>query len=164
MGEVPIWITESTVTAKESAEDAVAAMGPSMSMVTEETNTVEPDDEITNLLLRHERTNKVQAVIPGQDDSDSDNKSDDSDVEDNDTVERDALLLAQRFNEDAMDEDDGVGEMDDDDDDDELPMVKVGNDEIIVTDVTKEDIARMTTEEMDRYNQVYQDFYSHMYD
>lgn len=165
--EVPIWISESTVEmAKDTAaEDAVAAMGPSMSMVTEETAIAEPDDEITNLLLRHERTNKVQAVIPGHggDDSDSDNKSDDSDVEDNDTVERDALLLAQRFNEDAMEEDDAVGEMDDDDDD-ELPVVKVGNEEIIVTDVTKEDIARMTTEEMDRYNQVYQDFYSHMYD
>jgi len=162
--EVPIWITESTVTAKDTAEDAVSAMGPSMSMVTEDTNTVEPDDEITNLLLRHERTNKVQAVIPGQDDSDSDNKSDDSDVEDNDTVERDALMLQQRFNEDAMDEDDGVGEMEDDDDDDDLPMVKVGNEEIIVTEVTPEDIARMTTEEMDRYNQVYQDLYSHMMD
>lgn len=162
--EVPIWISESTVMEKkEPGEDAVAAMGPSMSMVTEETAATEPDDEITNLLLRHERTNKVQAVIPGVEDSDSDNKSDDSDVEDNDTVERDALLLAQRFNEDAMEEEDAVGEMDDDDDD-ELPVVKVGNEEIIVTDVTKEDIARMTTEEMDRYNQVYQDFYSHMYD
>ena len=70
----------------------------------------------------------------------------------------------KRFNEDAMDEDDGVGEMEDDDDDDDLPMVKVGNEEIIVTEVTPEDIARMTTEEMDRYNQVYQDLYSHMMD
>ena len=39
---------------------------------------------------------RSQAVVPGQEDSDSDNKSDDSDMEeDNDTVERDAMLLAQ---------------------------------------------------------------------
>ena len=83
--------------------------------------------------------------------------------EDADTVERDALLLAQRFNESPV-EDEDVGVMEDDDDDDELPVVKVGNDEVTITDVTEEIIARMTADELDWYNQVYQDFYSHMYD
>ena len=32
------------------------------------------------------------------------------------------------------------------------------------TDVTTEIIAKMTTEEMEKYNQLYQDFYKDMYD
>ncbi len=52
-------------------------MGPSMGMVVEEESmeTNELDDEINNLLLKHERSNKQQtALIPGQEDSDSDNR------------------------------------------------------------------------------------------
>jgi len=169
--EVPIWITESTVDDRDDDSNsasatslAAAAIGPAPSLAAEEAG-VEPDDEITNILLRHERINKSQAVVPGQEDSDSDNKSDDSDMEeDNDTVERDAMLLAQRFNESPVDEGD-VGVMeDDDDDDDELPSVRVGNEEVTITDVTEEVISKMTADELDRYNQVYQDFYSNMYE
>jgi len=162
--EVPLWISESTVENKE--EDAVAAMGPSMSMVEEES--AEPsqlDDEINNLLLKHERSNKQQAaIIPGQEDSDSDARSDESDPEEQeDTVERDALLLAQTFASQET-KDDGVEVMDDDDEDDDIPTVMVGGEDIDITDITPDIIARMTTEEMERYNQVYQEFYKDMYD
>ena len=53
-----------------------------------------PDDEITNLLLKHERTNKDKVVIPGADDSDSDNRSDDSDDEQPGDDDEAALLAA----------------------------------------------------------------------
>ena len=49
-------------------------------------------------------------------------------------------------------------------DDDDIPTVMVGNDQIDVTDVTPDHIARMTQEEMDKYNQVYSEFYKDMYD
>merc|ERR1712098_149060 len=99
-----------------------------------------PDDEITSLLLRHERTNKEKSatgiVIPG-DDSDSDNRSDDRDMEQGQ---------------------DNVGVMEDESDgDDDIPTISVGGEEFDITDVTPEIIAKMTSEEMEKYNQLYQD-------
>ncbi|XP_023323654.1 general transcription factor IIE subunit 1 [Eurytemora carolleeae] len=161
--EVPLWISESTV---ETKEEEPVAMGPSMGMVVEEESmeTNELDDEINNLLLKHERSNKQQtALIPGQEDSDSDNRSDESEPEDQDTVEREAILLAQTFA-NQENKDDIVDVMDSDDDDDDMPTVLVGGEEIVITDITPDIIAKMTTEEMERYNQVYQEFYKDMYD
>jgi len=170
--EVPTWITESTVA--DAAQDAVAAMGPSMGLV-EEDDTLDqvPDDEITNLLLRHEKTNKEKGgaaaggvVIPG-DDSDSDNRSDDSDMEQGqDNVDRDAAILAATFaGNDFKEDEEDVGVMEDDSDgDDDIPTINVGGEEYDITDVTTEVIAKMTTEEMEKYNQLYQDFYKDMYD
>ena len=54
--------------------------------------------------------------------------------------------------------------MEDDDDDDDIPTIMVGGEEVDITDVTPDIIAKMTTEEMERYNQVYQEFYKDMYD
>ena len=55
--------------------------------------------------------------------------------------------------------------MDDDSgEDDDIPTIQVGGEEYDITDVTHEIIAKMTTEETERYNQLYQDFYKDMYD
>ena len=53
---------------------------------------------------------------------------------------------------------------DDDDDDGDIPTVKVGGEDFAVTDVNEELKNRMTAEEKERYTQIFQDFYSHMYD
>jgi len=166
--EVPTWISESTVA--DAAQDAVSAMGPSMGLVEDDSLDQAPDDEITSLLLRHEKTNKEKGgsgvVIPG-DDSDSDNRSDDSDMEqDGDNVDRDAAILAAEFaSNDFKQDDEDVGVMDDDSDgEDDIPTINVGGEEFDITDVTTEIIAKMTTEEMEKYNQLYQDFYKDMYD
>merc|ERR1712227_1137249 len=98
-------------------------------------------DEITNLLLRHERTNKDKVIIPG-DDTDGD-KSDDSDVEQND--DNDAALLAS------------LSAVNNDNDD--IPTITVAGEEYDITDVTPDVIAKMSPEEMEKYNQLYQDFY-----
>ena len=105
-------------------------------------------------------------MIPG-DDSDSDNRSDDSDMEqDGDNVDRDAAILAAEFaSNDFKQDDEDVGVMDDDSDgEDDIPTINVGGEEFDITDVTTEIIAKMTTEEMEKYNQLYQDFYKDMYD
>lgn len=172
--EMPTWISESTVrTAEDQAEEtAMTAMGPSMGLVEqEETGQAEPDDEITNLLLRHERQKGAGGAVAGLgagDESDSDNRSDDSDDGGmggmQDGVDRDAALLAATFaeREDVMED---VEVMEDDSDEaDDIPTIKVGGEEYEITDVTHEIIARMTTEETERYNQLYQDFYKDMYD
>ena len=53
---------------------------------------------------------------------------------------------------------------DDDDDDGDIPTVKVGGEEYAVTDINEELKDRMTAGEKERYTQIFQDFYSHMYD
>jgi hypothetical protein len=55
-------------------------------------------------------------------------------------------------------------EDEDGEDDDDIPTIMVGGEEIDITDVTPDIIAKMTTEEMERYNQVYQEFYKDMYE
>jgi transcription initiation factor TFIIE subunit alpha len=59
-----------------------------------------------------------------------------------------------------------VTTMDNSDDDDagDVPTIKVGDQEFAITDVTQEIIMLMTPEEQERYTQVFQDHYSHMYD
>ena len=126
------------------------------------------DDEITSLLLKHEKKDSNtkkgsgQPYIPGAA-SDSDAKSDESDVEENASSKPIADSYTSMDVTKANNED--VDEMSDGDDDDgDIPTVKVGGEEITVTDVNEEIIARMTPEEQERYTQIYQDFYSHMYD
>jgi len=160
--EVPKWMTESTVNTDVSS--SLPSLGPGIDMVHEdEMMDDEPgqDDEITNLLLRHERTNKDKVIIPG-DDTDSD-KSDDSDVEQND--DNDAALLASlsAVNNDK-DDDDVVEVMEDgSDDNDDIPTITVAGEEYDITDVTPDVIAKMSPEEMEKYNQLYQDFYKDMF-
>ena len=166
--ETPVWVRESTVGEDTEAEPSVPS-GPSMGLLEDDVDNTEAvtNDEITDLLLRHERTNKDKLVIPGND-SDSEDKSDDSDVENTgDGVDRDAALLAATFANNIADEDedDAVQEMEEDsDDNDDIPTINVGGEEYDITDVTPDVIAKMNAEEMDKYNQLYQEFYKDMYD
>jgi transcription initiation factor TFIIE subunit alpha len=52
----------------------------------------------------------------------------------------------------------------DDDDDDLIPVVSVGDRSVPVTEVNDSLIAQMTPAEKEAYIQVYQEYYSHMYD
>ena len=166
--ETPVWVRESTVGEDTEADPSVPS-GPSMGLLEDDVDNTEAvtNDEITDLLLRHERTNKDKLVIPGND-SDSEDKSDDSDVENpGDGVDRDAALLAATFANNIADEDedDAVQEMEDDsDDNDDIPTINVGGEEYDITDVTPDVIAKMNAEEMEKYNQLYQEFYKDMYD
>ena len=164
--DVPIWVRESTVSGEPGAESAVPS-GPSMGLLEDDLdNEAATNDEITDLLLRHERTNKDKVVIPGNE-SDSEDKSDDSDVENlGDGVDRDADLLAATFATNAADDDDDeVEEMDDNsDENDDIPTINVGGEEYDITDVPPDVIANMSSEEMEKYNQLYQEFYKDMFD
>ena len=87
---------------------------------------------------------------------------DDSDMkQDGDNIDRDAAILAAEFaSNDFKQEDEDVAVMDDDSDgENDIPTINVGGEEFDITDVTTEIIAKMTTEEMEKYNQLYQDFY-----
>ena len=167
--DVPIWVRESTVSGEPETEASVPS-GPSMGMLEDNLDNAEDatTDEITDLLLRHERTNKDKSVVIPGNDTDSDDKSDDSDVENTgDGVDRDAALLAATFTTNTVedDDDDNVEVMDDDsDENDDIPTINVGGEEYDITDVTPDVIAKMSAEEMEKYNQLYQEFYKDMYD
>ena len=181
--EVPIWITQSTVDkdggGDQGAETTLGGATVNVGAMDEDSNIgggaseagPAEDDEITSLLLKHEKRDSKgskkggtsgQPYIPGAG-SDSDAKSDESDVEDGALSKPmaddfPAIDVANKGAEDVDEMSDG------DEDDGDIPTVKVGNEEITVTDVNEEIIARMTPEEQERYTQIYQDFYSHMYD
>ena len=53
---------------------------------------------------------------------------------------------------------------DDSDENDDIPTINVGGEDYDLTDVTPDVIAKMSPEEMEKYNQLYQDFYKDMYD
>jgi C-terminal general transcription factor TFIIE alpha. len=57
-----------------------------------------------------------------------------------------------------------IDSADSDDDDDLIPVVSVGDRSVPVTDVNDQLIAQMTPAEKEVYIQVYQEYYSHMYD
>merc|ERR1711994_862746 len=102
-------------------------------------------------------------LIPGED-SDSDNRSDDSDAEMPGDDEA-ALLAATFANTDRGEDEEAVEVMEDDsDENDDIPTISVGGEEYDITDVTPDVIAKMSAEEMEKYNQLYQDFYKDMYD
>ena len=90
-----------------------------------------------------------------------DTRSDDSDMEQANDDE--AALLAATFAGNDND-DDGVEVMDDDSgDDDDIPTINIGGEEYDITDVPEDLFAKMTPEEIQKYNQLYQDFYKDMY-
>lgn len=161
--DVPVWITQSTVEGAEGIQnldqDTRDSSKTDVSESSKPVNKNHDDDEVTKLLIQYEKRNQsssstaATANIPGVPDSDSD-KSDDSDLED-------AALKAITETKSSK----NVDEMSSDDDaDDGIPTVKVGDEEITVTDVTEDIIEKMTAEEKEHYTQIFQDFYSHMYD
>ena len=102
----------------------------------------EGNDEITEMLLRNERSNKAGIVIPG----------DDSDAVSEHPVYDDAALLAASFTNAEKEEGDMV-----------LEEMKIDSDENdYIHDVAPDVIAKMSLEELDRYNKLYQDIQRHL--
>jgi len=151
--DVPIWITQSTIEGadKLQSEDWQGFNNESESMQIGDNVKQDDDDEITRLLLQHEKKNSAGFAaaksLNNPNDSDSDNRSDDSDLED--------VAMKPIGNKNVPENMSS---------DEEMPTVKFGDEEIDVTDVNEEIINRMTAEEKEHYRQVYAQYWSHMYD
>ena len=145
--EVPIWITQSAI--KDSDEPTYGAnpMEPEPMDEDDDVKPGEENDEIAQLLLRHERKadDAAKALVPGDSESD---KSDESDMED--------VTVSKGI--------DHKTASSSDDESPNVPTVRVGNKEYSVTSVNEEIIEQMTVEEREKYTQVFQDFYAHMYE
>jgi len=131
-------------------------------------NAADDDDEITQILLRHERKaggEGSKTAFPG--DSDSDNKSDDSDMEDVSDAKLGTIGSGNPSGSDNLLS--SMGPADDkmsssDEEESGVPKVKVGIKEYPVTEIDAEVIAQMTPEEVEKYTQTYQEYYAHMYE
>lgn len=154
--ERPIWMTESTIITPDSSMNDIPISNMGMETPTEKVSSSvgKGQEDIMSVLLAHEKRGggsslataaAVKAVIPGQNDSGSDSSAE----EDN----RDMVSLEQ----------DEIGTMDSDEDD-FVPVVTVGERTVPVNEVNDSLIAQMTPAEKEAYIQVYQEYYSPMYD
>lgn len=152
--ERPIWMLESTVINTDSQADGIntqetildKAAATATNITT--TNTKQGDD-IMSVLLAHEKkggtnstTSAIKAVLP-QESSDSSDNEEVNDMQAIDTGEVETM---------------------DSEDDDLIPTVSVAGKSVSITDVNDALIAEMTPTEKEAYIQVYQEYYSHMYD
>ncbi|XP_035722579.1 general transcription factor IIE subunit 1-like [Vespa mandarinia] len=153
--ERPIWMMESTVINADGSQadgintqETILDKAAATATNTTTTNTKQGED-IMSVLLAHEKkggtnstTSAIKAVLP-QESSDS---SDNEEINDMQTI------------------DTGEVETMDSEDDDLVPTVSVAGKSVAITDVNDTLIAEMTPTEKEAYIQVYQEYYSHMYD
>ncbi|XP_044727121.1 general transcription factor IIE subunit 1 isoform X2 [Chrysoperla carnea] len=158
--ERPIWMVESTVITNDSSQidlnsgqnnsDAIleSAAQSATGAIGSSTSSGKTDD-IMSVLLAHEKkganVNNAVKGLPGE-------ESDSSD-DDMNEVGRSLQNIV----------DDDIENMDSDEDDN-TPTVTVGSRTIPITEVNDALISEMTPTEKEVYIQVYQEYYSHMYD
>ncbi|BES94043.1 transcription initiation factor [Nesidiocoris tenuis] len=152
--EQPIWMTESTViTTDEHQMDLLVGA----SAEAEKTATTNPksNDDIMSVLLAHEKKGDTAATAAAASASAAAVKPvvpDASDSSDEEPIKEESPPRLS------------VGEIADSDDDELLPVVNVGSQSVPITEVDDKLIAEMTPQEKEAYIQIYQEYYSHMYD
>ncbi|KAJ8871212.1 hypothetical protein PR048_027518 [Dryococelus australis] len=138
--EKPVWMTESTIITESSGMNEEVSP-PTTDAVVEKVGAKSQED-IMSVLLAHEKpvSSTAAAVKAVQAESGSEASGDDD------------------FND--------VDEMEAEDSDEEemVPVVTVGDRSVEVTHVDDALIAQMTPSEKEAYIQVYQEYFSHMYD
>uniref|UniRef100_A0A4P6DFE2 General transcription factor IIE subunit 1 n=3 Tax=Rhodnius TaxID=13248 RepID=A0A4P6DFE2_RHOPR len=145
--EQPIWMVESTVIT-HSDPQTEALVGVSAEAEKTIVNNPKNNDDIMSVLLAHEKRGdgtvssaSVKATHPdASDSSDGEHSKEDSP------------------------ESIGVSDIADSDEDELVPIVSVGNKTVPITEVDDSLISEMTPPEKEAYIQIYQEYYSHMYD
>ncbi|XP_014276470.1 general transcription factor IIE subunit 1 [Halyomorpha halys] len=146
----PVWMVESTVITHEDPQtEALVGASAEVEKATTTSNPKNSDD-IMSVLLAHEKRGgdgtaltaaAVKAALPDPSDSSDGEQSRDESPTSPD-----------------------VAEMMDSDDEELVPVIKVGEKSIPITEVDDTLIAEMTPQEKETYIQIYQEYYSHMYD
>ncbi|XP_030023397.2 general transcription factor IIE subunit 1 isoform X2 [Manduca sexta] len=154
--ERPVWMVESTIVTNDQSDSihsTDAALEKAANNASNNKSAAkEKNDDIMSVLLAHEKqntgnptSNAVKGIEPDSSDS-SDNES------------KDPYKL--------KDEMAAVAEMEseDSDTDENEPTVMVNGKAVALTSIDDDVIAQMSPSEKDTYIQVYQEYYSHMYD
>ncbi|XP_068630351.1 general transcription factor IIE subunit 1 [Battus philenor] len=155
--ERPIWMVESTIVTNDqgdSVHSSDMALEKAASNASNAKGTgKEKNDDIMSVLLAHEKQNtsgnNVSNALKGIEPDSSDSS---------DTESKDPYKL--------KDELASVAEMEseDSDSDDNAPTVLVNGKAVPLTSVDDDVIAKMSPTEKETYIQIYQEYYSHMYD
>lgn len=161
--ERPVWMTESTVIgagdATIGAVDSVAPVIPEPAADKPSAGNNRNQEDIMSVLLAHERRGgavglpglaasaAIRSVLPGASSPASDSSGD----------EQGPGAIGTMTATDEV-------EIMDSDEDDYIPTVTVGDKSVPVTEVNDTLIAQMTPVEKEAYIQIYQEYYSHMYD
>ncbi|XP_048484826.1 general transcription factor IIE subunit 1 isoform X2 [Plutella xylostella] len=154
--ERPVWMVESTIVGAEqgdSVHSSDAALEKAASNASNAKGSgKEKNDDIMSVLLAHEKqntgnptSNAVKGIEPESSDSSGDESKDPFKLKD------ELAAVAEMESEDS-------------DSDTNVPNVMVNGKPLPLTDVDDDVIAKMTPTEKETYIQVYQEYYSHMYD
>ncbi|XP_047527306.1 general transcription factor IIE subunit 1 [Vanessa atalanta] len=153
--ERPVWMVESTIVTNDQSDSVHSTDAALEKAASNAANTKtagkEKNDDIMSVLLAHEKQNTGNAATnPLKTEQDS---SDSSDNESKDPYKlKDELAAVAEM------------ESDDSESEDNAPTVMVNGKPVPITSIDDDVIARMTPSEKETYIQVYQEYYSHMYD
>ncbi|XP_045446212.1 general transcription factor IIE subunit 1 [Melitaea cinxia] len=154
--ERPVWMVESTIVTNDQGDSVHSSDMALEKAASNASNTKtagkEKNDDIMSVLLAHEKQNTGHNVTNTSKGAEQDS-SDSSDNESKDPYRlRDELAAVAEM------------ESDDSESDDNAPTVMVNGKPVPLTSIDDDVIARMTPSEKETYIQVYQEYYSHMYD
>ncbi|XP_053602959.1 general transcription factor IIE subunit 1 [Plodia interpunctella] len=156
--ERPVWMVESTIVTNDQGDsvhstDAALEKAASNASNTKAGSGKEKNDDIMSVLLAHEKQNTGNNATANALKGLEQDSSDSSDNESKDPFKlKDELAAVAEM------------ESEDSDTDDNAPSVLVGGKAVPLTAVDDALIALMTPAEKETYIQVYQEYYSHMYD
>lgn len=143
----PIWMTESTVISNADEEDELekaAKSSAAAQAATSGTKNKRENIDILSVLLQHEKNQQKNPMGTSDKNESSDSDSD----EDPDKIDISQMA--------TIDDDDEV--------DEDVPTVMVGGVSYSIDDINDTLIPTMTPQEKELYIQVYQDYYSHMFE
>ncbi|CAH2075240.1 unnamed protein product, partial [Iphiclides podalirius] len=154
--ERPVWMVESTIANEQS--DSVHSSDMALEKAASNASNMkgtgkEKNDDIMSVLLAHEKQNtsgnNVSNALKGIEPESSD--SSDNESKDPYKLKDELAAVAEMESEDS-------------DSDDNAPTVMVNGKAVPLTSVDDDVIAKMSPSEKETYIQIYQEYYSHMYD
>ncbi|XP_072940471.1 general transcription factor IIE subunit 1 [Epargyreus clarus] len=154
--ERPVWMMESTIAANDQSDSVHSTDAALEKAASSASNTKtagkEKNDDIMSVLLAHEKQNTGNTAANAVKGIEQDS-SDSSDNEEPDPYKflNAAPTVAEMESEDS-------------ESDDNAPTVLVNGKPVPLTSIDDDVIAQMTPSEKETYIQVYQEYYSHMYD
>ncbi|CAG4937651.1 general transcription factor IIE subunit 1 isoform X2 [Colias croceus] len=155
--ERPVWMVESTIAANDQSDSVhstdMALEKAASTASNAKTTGKEKTDDIMSVLLAHEKQNPANNAANSLKGTEQDSGSDSSDNESKDPYKlKDELAAVAEM------------ESEDSESDDNVPTVLVNGKPVALTSIDDDVIATMSPSEKETYIQVYQEYYSHMYD
>ncbi|XP_013141256.1 PREDICTED: general transcription factor IIE subunit 1 [Papilio polytes] len=154
--ERPVWMVESTIATDQgdSVHSSDMALEKAASNASNAKGTgKEKNDDIMSVLLAHEKQNTSGSNVSNALKGIEPDSSDSSDNESKDPYKlKDELAAVAEM------------ESEDSDSEDNAPTVMVNGKAVPLTSVDDDVIAKMSPAEKETYIQIYQEYYSHMYD